>query len=100
MKTYKFLNIIFYIFLSINAIVFFLPPEYKMGVYTPNLMAMMVLFVILPLTLLLFIILFVFDIKKHLKENLIKRNIIFFIVFLLCLIYGIYQAYMNGNFYH
>lgn len=97
MKIYKILNVVFYISLVVVTVVFFLPARFKMGVYTPNILGGIAVFVAFPLSILLFIILFAYDTKKQLKNNLKKRTIIFFITVLLCLVYGFYQAWMNGN---
>lgn len=97
MKKIHNLNRLFYISLILSFIIFLLPIEYKMGVYTPNILGWVWLTILTPITLILFQFLLITDIKNKRKKQLFNRCVSFFAIIILSIFYWFYQAIKKGN---
>jgi len=69
----KNINKLFYIALILAVIIFMLPIEYRMGVYTPNIIGYLLVLVILPLILISYLYSIYLDI---IRKNGIKHFVI------------------------
>jgi hypothetical protein len=87
--SYKNLNYIFYTSLIIGAIFFLIPPEFKMAVYTPNVLGYFWLLGILPIVLISFLWLTYLDFKtdKTLR-NVITRTLALASTIVACVLIG------------
>lgn len=94
---YKKISLIFYLALIISFVVLLIPPNYKMGVYTPNLLGWIWLLGLIPLTIITFFWLLILDIKKGKTMNLIYRTIIYILTIFIACLYWYYQAKKMGN---
>jgi|SRR5690606_36074876 hypothetical protein len=90
-------NLIFYLGLATSVLLFLLPPEYKMGVYSPNYLGWFWLLVCLPVTLITFIWSGISDIMTKSWRALTIRIVIFIAVFFISVTYWFYMAYEAGN---
>ena len=92
MSIYKKLNLLFYLSLPLSFIIFLIPSEFKIAVYSPNYLGWFLLIILLPTTLISFIWLTVLDFKKNNKQNSVKRFLLLFIIIVLSIIYWKYKV--------
>lgn len=78
--TYQTVKNIFYICLIFSFVILLVPGEYKIAVYTPNILGWFWLTVLIPLTFITFILLLISDFKKNRKKTLLIRSLIFITV--------------------
>lgn len=92
----KRMNIIFYVILFLSIILFVIPGKYKIAVYGPNYLGWVTVFFVF-LTIIIFVLLLILDIKNKEFNSLLKRILIFVIAILLCKITSFYDAKKNKN---
>ena len=66
-STYQTIKKTFYICLIFSFVILLIPGEYKIAVYTPNILGWFWLVILIPLTLITFVWLLISDLKK--SEN-------------------------------
>lgn len=93
----KNLDNIFYSSFLLALIIYFLPPEYTFGVYTPNVFGWFWILGLIPISIITFVLLLIVDLKKRNSKRLIIRSFIFLSIIGLCIVYWFYQAKMLGN---
>ena len=89
------LNTAFYAALTVSFVLFLLPSEYKMGVYTPNYLGWFFVFGCLPITFLISLWLNVINIQTKDWKTLIIRNAVFLLVIIISTAYWFYGFYQN-----
>ena len=90
------INNIFYLGLFTSFILFLLPNDYKMAVYTPNLLGWL-MFILLCISILIYFWLLIVDYKKKNYKRLQKRTLFLLTIFGIAVAYWFYQAYSLGN---
>jgi cell shape-determining protein MreC len=93
----KKINIIFYVALTLSFLIFLLPYQYKAAVYTPNVLGWIWFIILLPLTIVSFIVAGIINIKNRSWPELKLRSIIFVCAILLAIGYWYFWAYQYGN---
>ncbi|CAM1366610.1 conserved membrane hypothetical protein [Tenacibaculum litopenaei] len=93
----KKLNLSFYILLIYSFVIYLLPHNMTMGLYTPNLLGWS-LVVTFFLAILLYIVLLFLDLKeKNKRKELLKRSLILILFLVACTFYWCYKAIKSGN---
>jgi len=87
------LNTIFYVALAVSFILWLLPPEYNMAVYTPSYLGYFLLVVCLPVTLVTFVWVGILDLKSGIRGRLAIRTIVFLLILLISAVYRCYMAH-------
>ncbi|AXG72266.1 hypothetical protein KORDIASMS9_04535 [Kordia sp. SMS9] len=90
------INNLFYIGLLVSFLIFLLPSEYKMAVYTPNLLGWSML-VLSLISFSIYFWLLIIDFKKKNYKRLQKRTLFLVIIIGVSVAYWFYQAYSLGN---
>lgn len=83
----KVLNNIFYVSLFLSYLFILLPNEYKLSVYSPNLLGLFFLIIIFPALIISLIWLSFLDTKNRKWGSLFKRLSLFFIIILISFLF-------------
>jgi len=86
------MNFTFYIALISSIVLFIIPSEYVMGVYSPNILGWIWFVVTLPLTFISFIWAGISNYKNKNWKELAVRSLIFIIVIFFSVAYWFYVA--------
>ena len=93
------MNKSFYISLILSFAIFMLPPNFKVGVYSLNILGWIWIALIIPLTLVTFVWAGIISIKNKSWQELKLRSIIFICAILITIGYWYFWAYQYGNVY-
>ncbi len=84
---YKKLSFIFYAGLIVFLVLLLLPVKYKLGVYTPNLLGWLLLFVVVPIVLITYFWLCSIEWRTNNLKKLFIRTIVFVFTILISCLY-------------
>ncbi|WP_420574184.1 hypothetical protein [Kordia sp.] len=96
MITLKNINTFFYVALLTSFLIFLLPVEYKMAVYSLNYLGWLMIALIL-LSCVVFFGLLIVDISKKNFKRLLNRTLFFTLIIAVSVAYWFYMAYSLGN---
>ena len=93
----KKLDILFYFALALSLLIFLLPYQYKAAVYTPNVLGWIWLVLLLPLTVVSFVLASINNIKNKNWRDIKLRSTVFIFVLLLSIVYWYLVATQQGS---
>jgi hypothetical protein len=93
----KLINSLFYICIVGIALIFFLPQDYFVAVYSPSILGWLWLLFFLPFTFITFIAGGILNYRNKEWKQLKRRSIVFGTVVLSYAIYWFYVVFLSGN---
>jgi len=92
MKMQKIVNKIFHTGLALSFLVALLPAKILMAVYTPSVIGMIWIFILVPITLITFIISSIYNIKNDEWVKVGKRTVLLLTAIVFVFVYLLFRA--------